>query len=51
MVGALMATLSRLRETLARPKSSKGIIHRDIKPANIFVTTREQAKVLARSCW
>jgi serine/threonine protein kinase len=25
---------------------SKGIIHRDIKPANIFVTTREQAKVL-----
>ena len=25
---------------------SKGIIHRDIKPANIFVTTRNQAKVL-----
>jgi eukaryotic-like serine/threonine-protein kinase len=25
---------------------SKGIIHRDIKPANIFVTTREQAKIL-----
>ncbi len=24
----------------------KGIVHRDIKPANIFVTTREQAKVL-----
>ncbi len=24
----------------------KGIIHRDIKPANIFVTTREQAKIL-----
>ncbi len=24
----------------------KGIIHRDIKPANIFVTPREQAKVL-----
>jgi serine/threonine protein kinase/TolB-like protein len=24
----------------------KGVIHRDIKPANIFVTTREQAKVL-----
>jgi len=24
----------------------KGIIHRDIKPANIFVTTRNQAKVL-----
>ena len=25
---------------------SKGIIHRDIKPANIFVTHREQAKIL-----
>ena len=25
---------------------AKGIIHRDIKPANIFVTTREQAKIL-----
>jgi len=25
---------------------SKGIIHRDIKPANIFVTTRNQAKLL-----
>ena len=25
---------------------SKGIIHRDIKPANIFVTSRDQAKVL-----
>ena len=25
---------------------SKGIIHRDIKPANVFVTTREQAKIL-----
>ena len=25
---------------------AKGIIHRDIKPANIFVTTRNQAKVL-----
>jgi serine/threonine protein kinase/Flp pilus assembly protein TadD len=25
---------------------SKGIIHRDIKPANIFVTTRNQAKIL-----
>ena len=25
---------------------SKGIIHRDIKPANIFVTARQQAKVL-----
>jgi eukaryotic-like serine/threonine-protein kinase len=25
---------------------SKGIIHRDIKPANIFLTTREQAKIL-----
>ena len=24
----------------------KGIVHRDIKPANIFVTTRNQAKVL-----
>jgi eukaryotic-like serine/threonine-protein kinase len=24
----------------------KGIIHRDIKPANIFVTTRQQAKIL-----
>jgi Tol biopolymer transport system component len=24
----------------------KGIIHRDIKPANIFITTRQQAKVL-----
>ena len=24
----------------------KGIVHRDIKPANIFVTTRDQAKVL-----
>jgi eukaryotic-like serine/threonine-protein kinase len=25
---------------------AKGIVHRDIKPANIFVTTREQAKIL-----
>jgi eukaryotic-like serine/threonine-protein kinase len=25
---------------------AKGIIHRDIKPANIFVTVREQAKIL-----
>ena len=25
---------------------AKGIIHRDIKPANLFVTTRNQAKVL-----
>jgi eukaryotic-like serine/threonine-protein kinase len=25
---------------------SRGIVHRDIKPANIFVTTRDQAKVL-----
>ena len=25
---------------------SKGIIHRDIKPANLFITTRQQAKVL-----
>ena len=25
---------------------SKGIIHRDIKPANVFVTTRNQAKIL-----
>jgi eukaryotic-like serine/threonine-protein kinase len=25
---------------------SKGIVHRDIKPANIFITTRNQAKIL-----
>jgi Tol biopolymer transport system component len=25
---------------------AKGIVHRDIKPANIFVTTREDAKIL-----
>src|SRR6266849_5483518 len=25
---------------------AKGIVHRDIKPANIFVTVREQAKIL-----
>ena len=25
---------------------AKGIVHRDIKPANIFVTTREQVKIL-----
>jgi serine/threonine protein kinase/tetratricopeptide (TPR) repeat protein len=24
----------------------KGIMHRDIKPANVFITTREQAKIL-----
>src|SRR5207249_4508616 len=24
----------------------KGIVHRDIKPANIFITSREQAKIL-----
>jgi serine/threonine protein kinase/tetratricopeptide (TPR) repeat protein len=25
---------------------AKGIMHRDIKPANVFITTREQAKIL-----
>jgi eukaryotic-like serine/threonine-protein kinase len=25
---------------------SKGIVHRDIKPANIFITSRDQAKIL-----
>ncbi|MDZ4802559.1 MAG: protein kinase [Bryobacteraceae bacterium] len=25
---------------------AKGIVHRDIKPANLFITTRQQAKVL-----
>ena len=25
---------------------AKGIVHRDIKPANIFITLREQAKIL-----
>jgi serine/threonine protein kinase len=25
---------------------AKGIVHRDIKPANIFVTSRNQAKIL-----
>jgi serine/threonine protein kinase len=25
---------------------SKGIIHRDIKPANIFITARDQVRVL-----
>jgi len=25
---------------------AKGIVHRDIKPANIFITTRDQAKIL-----
>jgi len=25
---------------------SKGIVHRDLKPANIFITSREQAKIL-----
>ncbi len=25
---------------------AKGVVHRDIKPANIFITTRDQAKIL-----
>jgi serine/threonine protein kinase len=36
---------SRLRMPSMRAHS-KGIIHRDIKPANIFVTSRNQIKVL-----
>src|ERR1035438_495661 len=42
------SVLERYDLCIGMPKAahSKGIVHRDIKPANIFVTSRNQAKIL-----
>jgi len=39
-------SLSASRSRRSRRRPCQGIVHRDIKPANIFVTSRNQAKIL-----